>query len=222
MRSRTGGTPGPRSAHRSSAGGWWSATPPATSSAPRMRTAPFRPLPDLLRADGRRGRHRSGRVPSTSAASSSAVPTERCPAPAGLARGDGASCRAGDAGRRQGTPGSGRRPRSTVPPAPEGRLRRGHRGRRELVLAWFTAFHDEADEQAGREPDPHLGRAQHPRQRARADPRGRGVGVGAARRRGRPPDRRRPAVVRRQPDRSGLHAQGAPRCAASRRTSSAS
>jgi GNAT superfamily N-acetyltransferase len=41
-----------------------------------------------------------------------------------------------------------------VPPAPEGRLRRATEDDAELVLAWFTAFHEEADEQAGREPDP--------------------------------------------------------------------
>lgn len=44
-----------------------------------------------------------------------------------------------------------------VPPAPEGRLRRATEDDAELVLAWFTAFHEEADEQAGREPDPHSG-----------------------------------------------------------------
>lgn len=40
-----------------------------------------------------------------------------------------------------------------VPPAPEGRLRRATEADAPLVLAWFTAFHVEADEQAGREPD---------------------------------------------------------------------
>lgn len=45
----------------------------------------------------------------------------------------------------------------TVPPAPEGRLRQATEEDAELVLAWFTAFHDEADEQAGREPDPASG-----------------------------------------------------------------
>ena len=45
----------------------------------------------------------------------------------------------------------------TVPPAPEGRLRRATEDDAELVLAWFTAFHTEADEQAGREPDPDSG-----------------------------------------------------------------
>jgi hypothetical protein len=44
-----------------------------------------------------------------------------------------------------------------VPPAPEGRLRRATEADAELVLAWFTAFHEEADEQAGREPDPTSG-----------------------------------------------------------------
>jgi predicted GNAT family acetyltransferase len=44
-----------------------------------------------------------------------------------------------------------------VPPAPEGRLRRATEDDAELVLAWFTAFHEEADEQAGREPDPTSG-----------------------------------------------------------------
>ncbi len=44
-----------------------------------------------------------------------------------------------------------------VPPAPEGRLRQATEDDAELVLAWFTAFHEEADEQAGREPDPHSG-----------------------------------------------------------------
>ncbi|MCP3422567.1 GNAT family N-acetyltransferase [Nocardioides pinisoli] len=44
-----------------------------------------------------------------------------------------------------------------VPPAPEGRLRRATEADAELVLAWFTAFHAEADEQAGREPDPTAG-----------------------------------------------------------------
>ncbi len=44
-----------------------------------------------------------------------------------------------------------------VPPAPEGRLRLATEDDVELVLAWFTAFHAEADEQAGREPDPDSG-----------------------------------------------------------------
>ncbi|WP_374456348.1 GNAT family N-acetyltransferase [Nocardioides sp.] len=44
-----------------------------------------------------------------------------------------------------------------VPRAPEGRLRQATEDDAELVLAWFTAFHEEADEQAGREPDPHSG-----------------------------------------------------------------
>ena len=44
-----------------------------------------------------------------------------------------------------------------VPPAPEGRLRRATEADAELVLAWFTAFHAEADEQAGREPDSDSG-----------------------------------------------------------------
>lgn len=44
-----------------------------------------------------------------------------------------------------------------VPPAPPGRLRRATEDDAELVLAWFTAFHEEADEQAGREPDPASG-----------------------------------------------------------------
>lgn len=44
-----------------------------------------------------------------------------------------------------------------VPPAPEGRLRPATEGDADLVLDWFTAFHDEADEQAGREPDPGSG-----------------------------------------------------------------
>ncbi|RYB96093.1 GNAT family N-acetyltransferase [Nocardioides glacieisoli] len=44
-----------------------------------------------------------------------------------------------------------------VPPAPEGRLRLATEDDAELVLAWFTAFHAEADEQAGREPDPESG-----------------------------------------------------------------
>jgi predicted GNAT family acetyltransferase len=44
-----------------------------------------------------------------------------------------------------------------VPPAPEGRMRQATEADAELVLAWFTAFHEEADEQAGREPDPHSG-----------------------------------------------------------------
>ena len=45
----------------------------------------------------------------------------------------------------------------TVPPAPAGRLRRASEDDADLVLAWFTAFHEEADEQAGREPDPTSG-----------------------------------------------------------------
>ena len=44
-----------------------------------------------------------------------------------------------------------------VPPAPAGRLRQATEDDAELVLAWFTAFHEEADEQAGREPDPTSG-----------------------------------------------------------------
>ncbi|WP_107704946.1 GNAT family N-acetyltransferase [Nocardioides allogilvus] len=42
----------------------------------------------------------------------------------------------------------------TVPPAPPGRLRRATEADAPLVLEWFTAFHVEADVQAGREPDP--------------------------------------------------------------------
>jgi GNAT superfamily N-acetyltransferase len=45
----------------------------------------------------------------------------------------------------------------TVPPAPPGRLRPATEQDASLVLDWFTAFHTEADEQAGREPDPHSG-----------------------------------------------------------------
>lgn len=44
-----------------------------------------------------------------------------------------------------------------VPPAPEGRLRQATEDDAELVLSWFEAFHAEADEQAGREPDPDSG-----------------------------------------------------------------
>ena len=44
-----------------------------------------------------------------------------------------------------------------VPSAPEGRLRRATEDDAELVLSWFEAFHVEADEQAGREPDPTSG-----------------------------------------------------------------
>ena len=44
-----------------------------------------------------------------------------------------------------------------VPTAPEGRLRLATEDDAELVLAWFTAFAAEADEQAGREPDPGSG-----------------------------------------------------------------
>ncbi|CAM3549648.1 GNAT family N-acetyltransferase [Nocardioides zeicaulis] len=44
-----------------------------------------------------------------------------------------------------------------VPTAPEGRLRQATRDDAELVLGWYTAFHVEADEQAGRAPDPASG-----------------------------------------------------------------
>lgn len=44
-----------------------------------------------------------------------------------------------------------------VPPAPAGRLRQATEDDAELVLSWFEAFHVEADEQAGREPDPTSG-----------------------------------------------------------------
>ena len=44
-----------------------------------------------------------------------------------------------------------------VPPAPEGRLRQATEDDAELVLRWFEAFLAEADEQAGRKPDPHSG-----------------------------------------------------------------
>lgn len=46
-----------------------------------------------------------------------------------------------------------------VPPAqpPSGRLRPMRPDEGELALAWFRAFHVEADEQAGREPDPTQG-----------------------------------------------------------------
>ncbi|WP_210502641.1 GNAT family N-acetyltransferase [Nocardioides xinjiangensis] len=44
-----------------------------------------------------------------------------------------------------------------VPAAPEGRLRRATEDDAELVLASFRDFHAEADEQAGRRPDPASG-----------------------------------------------------------------
>jgi GNAT superfamily N-acetyltransferase len=44
-----------------------------------------------------------------------------------------------------------------VPPAPRGRLRLATEDDAPRVLEWFTAFHVEADEQAGREPDPASG-----------------------------------------------------------------
>ncbi len=44
-----------------------------------------------------------------------------------------------------------------VPDAPEGRLRQATEDDVELVLDWFREFHVEADEQAGREPDPSSG-----------------------------------------------------------------
>lgn len=44
-----------------------------------------------------------------------------------------------------------------VPPAPPGRLRLATEADAELVLDWFNRFHAEADEQAGREPDPDSG-----------------------------------------------------------------
>jgi predicted GNAT family acetyltransferase len=44
-----------------------------------------------------------------------------------------------------------------VPPAPEGRLRLATEDDADLVLSWFEEFHAEADEQAGREPDPTSG-----------------------------------------------------------------
>lgn len=44
-----------------------------------------------------------------------------------------------------------------VPEAPAGALRRATEDDAELVLAWFTAFHEEADAQAGREPHPGSG-----------------------------------------------------------------
>lgn len=43
------------------------------------------------------------------------------------------------------------------PPLPAGRLRPARDEEAELCLAWFRAFHVEADEQAGREPDPAMG-----------------------------------------------------------------
>jgi len=44
-----------------------------------------------------------------------------------------------------------------VPEAPAGRLRRATEADAGLVLDWFTRFHAEADEQAGRAPDPASG-----------------------------------------------------------------
>jgi GNAT superfamily N-acetyltransferase len=44
-----------------------------------------------------------------------------------------------------------------VPAAPEGRLRQATEDDAALVLRWFEEFHAEADEQAGREPDPASG-----------------------------------------------------------------
>lgn len=44
-----------------------------------------------------------------------------------------------------------------VPPAPAGRLRRATTDDADLVREWYAAFHAEADEQAGRSPDPHAG-----------------------------------------------------------------
>ncbi len=44
-----------------------------------------------------------------------------------------------------------------LPQAPVGTLRRATEDDADLVLAWFREFHSEADEQAGREPDPVSG-----------------------------------------------------------------
>ncbi len=44
-----------------------------------------------------------------------------------------------------------------VPPAPSGRLRRATEDDADVVLAGYSAFHDEADAQAGREPEPGSG-----------------------------------------------------------------
>ena len=98
-----------------------------------------------------------------------------------------------------------------VPPAPEGRLRQATE---DDADAGARVVHGvpRRGRRAGRpRAGPGVGRAQHARQRAGAHPRGRRVAVGAARRHGRPPDRLRAAVLRRRPDRSGLHAQGVPR-----------
>jgi GNAT superfamily N-acetyltransferase len=48
-------------------------------------------------------------------------------------------------------------PTVVVPPAPEGRLRQATEQDGPLVLEWFRAFDAEADEQAGREPEPAVG-----------------------------------------------------------------
>ena len=120
------------------------------------------------------------------------------------------------------TPGCGRRRRSTSRPRPPGRLRRATEDDADLVLDWFTAFHVEADEQAGRDPDPDSGEhntLESVLVRIREGvewlwelPDGEVVHLSGA----------EPAVLRGRADRPGVHAEGAPRCAASRPTSWAS
>ena len=93
-----------------------------------------------------------------------------------------------------------------VPPAPEGTLRPATEDDAELVLAWFTAFHEEADEQAGREPDPTSGehntldsvlvRIREGIEWLWELPDGTVAHL----------DRLGPAVLRRRADRAGLHA----------------
>ncbi|UUZ60036.1 hypothetical protein [Nocardioides sp. B-3] len=69
----------------------------------------------------------------------------------------------------------------TVPPPPPGRLRRATEDDAVLVLEWFTAFHIEADEQAGREPD--LSSGEHNTRRASSCGSGRAPsGCGSCRR----------------------------------------
>ena len=139
-------------ARRSTGGGWSCATTPGRSSAPRC--APLRSSP--IRSSACRCRTlppASWQPPCTRGARSSAASTVRCPrrrrSPPGQRHWPGARSRSSHRTRALGSHRG-----AAVPPAPPGRLRQATADDAPQVLEWFTAFHVEADEQAGREPGP--------------------------------------------------------------------
>ncbi len=101
------------------------------------------------------------------------------------------------------------------PPPVAGRLRPATVDEQELVSSWYDAFMADADEQAGRRARGERARGARSRGHASAD-RGRpGLRLGGRGGAARARDRGEPAVVRRLPDRAGLHARRSTAAAAS-------